>query len=210
MPPLSATGFFRGVAQQQSVRFGTVRSQVQSLSPRPRWRVGDGAVVQQQNAGMTCRRRGCDSLRLYRIGAVAQQESAGSADRRRGCDSLQLHDRLRNTSFVSAAARTRVRDGRDGPGYVWRRWLTVYEYLGEFDSRQGRNACGPFDTGRVSDLGRRPPRLGCVIQWQESSLAPKQWGFESPPVHQVHQVPRHMAVICSRSWSNSQAHGCNP
>ena len=88
-----------------------------------------------------------------------------------------------------------------GPGYVWRRWLTVYEYLGEFDSRQGRyarNRCRRWR--KLSSVPAARLILGCVIQWKDTSLAPMQWGFESPPVH-----PPPL-----RSWSNSEAHGCNP
>jgi hypothetical protein len=48
------------------------------------------SVVQQKNAGPTCRRRGCDSLRSHRT-RVAQQESIGATSRGRGCNSLRAY-----------------------------------------------------------------------------------------------------------------------
>lgn len=41
---------------------------------------------------------------------------------------------------VSFISRAGLRRAHPGPGYVWRRWLTVYEYLDGFDSRQGRHS----------------------------------------------------------------------
>jgi hypothetical protein len=95
------------------------------------------------------------------------------------------------TSVVRLSARPCVRRRHrgsramtrlSGPGYVWRRWLTVYEYLGGFDSLQGRHGSSarPRDTisgssfnGRMlsshgGDGGSSPPEsthshiLACV------------------------------------------------
>lgn len=95
------------------------------------------------------------------------------------------------TSVVRLSARLCVRRRHrgsramtrlSGPGYVWRRWLTVYEYLGGFDSLQGRHCSStrPRDTisgssfnGRMlsshgGDGGSSPPEsthshiLACV------------------------------------------------
>ncbi len=176
------------------------------------------AVVQQQNAGLTFQRRGCDSLqpddacsgktdtrdrsstgecwlgrpatrvrlppvprssrsvvRLWRACAPSPTSANGLASRgearsRLGRDRGGLGDELpgtpqRRVRFPSVA--------RLGPGYVWRRWLTVYEYLGGFDSLQGRSV---WFLGLVS---------GLVFQRQDAVLARRRWGFESPRVHDL-------------------------
>src|SRR5688572_16186506 len=74
------------------------------------------------------------------------------------------------TSFVSFS----------GPGYVWRRWLTVYEYLGEFDSRQGRLGLRhPMErySARTGAMGVRVPsspllRLALVVEQSGTRLQP--------------------------------------
>ncbi len=91
------------------------------------------------------------------------------------------------TSVVRLSARLCVRRRHrgsramtrlSGPGYVWRRWLTVYEYLGGFDSLQGRHwsrdtTSGSSFNGRMlsshgGDGGSSPPEsthshiLACV------------------------------------------------
>lgn len=76
---------------------------------------------------------------------------------------------------------------RLGPGYVWRRWLTVYEYLGGFDSLQGR--C--FDSG-------------LVFQRQDAVLARRRWGFESPRVH------AHDFCVCGRPARHALATRIQP
>lgn len=74
-----------------------------------------------------------------------------------------------------------------GPGYVWRRWLTVYEYLGGFDSLQGRHG---------SSARPRDTIFGLVFQRQDAVLARRRWGFESPRVHSL-------SHSCLRLWPTS-------
>ena len=70
-----------------------------------------------------------------------------------------------------------------------------------------QRAC-PGRRRSLVDRRPRPRAWGCVIQWQDTSLAPMQWGFESPPVH---RSPRRvsargddLALVVEQSGSRLQ------